>query len=77
MWTKTLCTELVLVRHISIAFGGSGGAEWVVALGRYTGSTFGSLVTRWLLVPDKALFSGRWTMMIATRPAETSTGASG
>jgi hypothetical protein len=75
MWTKTLRTELVLVRHISIAFGGSGGVEWALALGRYTGNTFGNLVTSWLLVPGQT-FSGRRTMMLATRLAKANTGAS-
>mmetsp|Transcript_101775 Transcript_101775/g.265446 ORF Transcript_101775/g.265446 Transcript_101775/m.265446 type:complete len:528 (+) Transcript_101775:33-1616(+) len=53
---KTLCTQLVLVHHISIAFGGVGGIEWALRLGQCPGNTFGSLVTIWLLIPDQSFF---------------------
>lgn len=54
---KTLCTQLVLVHHVSIAFGGVGTVEWTFALGQYyPGNTFGSLVTSWLLIPDQSFF---------------------
>jgi len=53
---KTLCTELVLLHHISIAFGGHGDVQWILVLGQYPGNTFGNLLTAWLVIPNQSWF---------------------
>merc|ERR1719291_529005 len=56
---KILCTELVLIHHISIGFGGHGSLEGALQFGQYDSNTqagFGSTISGWLLAPDQAFF---------------------
>lgn len=56
---KILCTELVLIHHITIGFGGNGGLGFALQLGLSDSNTqggFGGNMGCWLLTPDQSFF---------------------
>jgi len=56
---KILCTELVLIHHVTVGFGGNGWLEFALMYSQTDSNTdfgFGGIMGSWLLTPDQSFF---------------------